>query len=270
MLSRRAYGVLAVTFSCPPDKGIQGVWSWADERHACRHPVRGQRHPPPQEGDLPKGLTVVGTRPLLWHVMSHFRRHGFDDFVVLIGDGGHHIRQYFADTGEPVRLLDAGPDVNSGSRLAQLRELQLDGPFLLSYCDVLTDVDVSGLARAHRRSDSLVTVMAVHPPPRYGELVLDGNRVVRFDEKPDRCDQWINGGIFAIEPEALEVIEGDVDWSREPMATLAAAGVVRSYRHTGFWRPLDTPKDRAELIDAWTRGELPSYEAEFGVTPAAL
>jgi glucose-1-phosphate cytidylyltransferase len=156
-----------------------------------------------------------------------------------------------------VTLVDTGQHTETAGRLLRIRDHVSDGPFLMTYGDGVADVDLDELLRFHKSHGKLATVTAVHPIARFGQLMLDGDLVARFDEKPQMAEGWINGGYFVLEPEIFDYIPGDVDWAKEPLEALAAAGQLVAYRHERFWQCMDTLRDKILLNSLWERGEAP-------------
>jgi glucose-1-phosphate cytidylyltransferase len=221
----------------------------------------------------PKPMVEIGGRPILWHIMHVYAAYGFRDFVVAGGYKGEMLRDYFdntqaADLASPphprpdhpwqVRVVDTGPDTMTGGRILRLKPWLGDGTFLLTYGDGLSDVDVRSLVAFHRAHGRLATVTAVHPPARFGALYLDGDAVTAFSEKPQTGEGWINGGYFVFEPQVLEYIAGDATiLERDPLERLAADGQLMAYRHTGFWQPMDTLREKEVLDSLWSGGQAP-------------
>ena len=236
-----------------------------------------------EETDIrPKPMVEIGDRPILWHIMSLYASHGFNEFVVACGYKGEVIRQYFSELdatrrGEPVRpsngdravttrphsdwiveLVDTGADTLTGGRLRQLRDILEQTTFMVTYGDGLSNVNVKELLAFHKAHGKLATVTAVHPPARFGEIEIDDDRVTRFSEKPQTRVGWINGGFFVFEPEVLDLIEGD-DASLEKGALdeLARDGNLMAFRHDGFWQPMDTLREKNILQELWQSGKPP-------------
>ncbi|MCI0426306.1 MAG: glucose-1-phosphate cytidylyltransferase [Actinobacteria bacterium] len=229
----------------------------------------------------PKPMVEIGGHPILWHIMKHYRHYGHGEFLIALGYKGEYIKKFFADyhltsrnmrirlhSGEidvygdgPVEdwtidLIDTGRATETGGRIKRLIE-HLDDTFFLTWGDSVSDVDLDALLAFHRSHGRLVTVTAVHPPPRYGQLVVEGDTVVEFSEKPLEKG-WINGGFFVVEPDVADYIAGDeTQWERQPMETLAAKGELMAYRHEGFWHPMDTLREKVILQRLWDSGSPP-------------
>lgn len=223
----------------------------------------------------PKPLLPVAGRPLLWHAVRHLNAFGIPDVFVGLGHHADAVVRAFAPAAVgrpgPVRcdttalglahrltLLDTGTDVETGGRIARIGRHLERAPFVLAWCDGLTDLDLAALVACHRRHGRLATVAAVHPPSRFGHLRLEDGLAVAFREKPRLDDQWINGGFFVVEPEALAWISGDSSsWERDVLVRLAAARQLAAYRHVGFWRCIDTPGDLEDLEAVGGDGPAP-------------
>lgn len=231
----------------------------------------------------PKPLIEVGGRPILWHIMMGYARHGVTDFIICAGYKGYLIKEYFANqllhhadvtvdlVDRTVRYLNASPppwrvtvvdtglDTMTGGRLKRIRDyLDPNEPFCMTYGDGVSDVDIADLIAFHRSRDRAATMTVVRPPARFGAVDLDGDRVTAFREKIDDGVGFINGGFFVLEPRALDTIDGDESiWERAPLERLAAAGDLNAYRHTGFWQPMDTLREKLLLDSLVESGEAP-------------
>jgi glucose-1-phosphate cytidylyltransferase len=231
----------------------------------------------------PKPMVEIGGKPILWHILKIYSAHGINDFVICCGYKGYLIKEYFANyflhmsdvtfymklntmevhhkKAEPwqVTLVDTGENTMTGGRLRRVRQYLDGGSFCFTYGDGLADVDVSALVEHHRSNGRLATVTAVQPPGRYGALQLgDQNAVLGFQEKPQGDGGWINGGFFVLEPEVIDRIEGDATlWEQEPLNSLAFEGNLTVFRHSGFWQPMDTLRDRVQLEELWEQGRAP-------------
>ena len=230
----------------------------------------------------PKPLVEIGGRPILWHIMKHYSRYGFNEFILALGYKGEMIKRYFLDFytlrqdftvsledgqvrminenhGESwtVHLVDTGPDTLTGGRLKRLTGLLGKGPFMMTYGDGVCDVSLEKLFAFHKKQQALVTLTAVRPPSRFGALEFQGAKIDHFKEKSTLHEGWINGGFFVIEQGALDYIRDDVMWEHAPMEALTAEGKVCGYQHEGFWQCMDTARDLRYLESLWETGQAP-------------
>jgi len=235
---------------------------------------------------IPKPMLPIGPRPILWHIMKTYASHGVTDFTLALGWLGHEIRRWVlyhhtltsdftVEFGRPgaidyhgphpeagwrVSCVDTGVDSLTGTRTRQAALRLDDGPILVSYGDCVSDVDVTALLAFHRGHGRLATITAVRPPGRFGELSLDGDRVVDFSEKPATSAGSINGGYMVFEREALLryiPADEDVTLEREPMSALANDGELMAWQHHGFWQPMDTRREHTQLEVMWDTGRAP-------------
>ena len=221
----------------------------------------------------PKPMVEVAGRPMLWHIMSLYARHGLTDFVVCLGYRGYQIKEYFANyylhssdvsfdlaTGGAtyhrtraeqwtVTLVDTGAETMTGGRLKRVREfLDPDVPFCMTYGDGIGDVDITAELDFHRAHGRKCTMTVVQPPGRFGAVGLSGDSVGEFREKVATAGAYINGGFFVVHPSALDYVEGDeIPWESAPLERLAAEGELKAWRHDGFWQPMDTVRDKQTL-----------------------
>ncbi len=226
-----------------------------------------------------KAMVRIGDRPILWHILKFYEHYGYRDFVIALGYQANSIREFFASLGtrrppttngvhtvvypeaEPgwtVELVDTGPDTMSGGRIKRLAPYLDDRPFMLTWCDGLSDVDLDRLRAFHEAHGRLATLTAIHPPARFGRLTLEGDRITAFQEKTVDPDEWINGAFFVLEPGVFAYIEGDhTSWEREPLTALAADGQLMAYRHESFWQCMDTLPEAQHLNSLWSQGTAP-------------
>ena len=231
----------------------------------------------------PKPMVEVGGKPILWHILKVYSHFGIHDFVICCGYKGYLIKEYFANyflhtsdvtfhmdednrmevhhrKSEPwkVTLVDTGEFSQTGGRLRRVRSYLKGESFCFTYGDGVADVDVGALIQHHRREGRQATLTAVQPPGRYGALHLEAGAVRKFQEKPDGDNAWINGGFFVLEPSVLDLIKGDgSSWEADVLPQLAVSGQLSAYRHTGFWQPMDTLRDRTRLEELWAAGQAP-------------
>lgn len=246
-----------------------------------------------ETGDRPKPMVEIGGRPILWHIMRWYSAAGFDDFVVCCGYKSEVIKRFFAEfyllnsdikvdlgTGDityvnssPVRwrvtLIDTGLSTMTGGRLKRVASL-LDGTFAMTYGDGLSNVDIRALLAFHKSHGRLATVTAVPSPGRFGilELSADGKGVSGFHEKPTSGTGYINGGFFVLEQGVMDLIDGDSSiWERTPLEALAKRGELKAFPHHGFWKPMDTLRDKRELEELWEKGNAPWLPSAQAVRP---
>jgi len=230
----------------------------------------------------PKPMVEIGGQPILWHLMKTYAAHGIEDFVICTGYKGTMIKEYFANyflhssdvtfdlaknsmevhhsKGEAwkVTVVDTGANTQTGGRLKRVRPYLGDGDFCFTYGDGLSNVDIPALLAFHKAHGKLATVTAVQPSGKFGALVLEGDRVLEFMEKPKGDGHWINGGFFVLSPKVLDHIESDATvFELEPLQGLARGGELRAYHHRGFWPPMDTVRDRGILEELWQGGQAP-------------
>lgn len=234
----------------------------------------------------PKPMITIGEQPILWHIMKYYSNFGFQDFVICCGYKGYVIKEYFADyylhrsdvtfdfsaenrmtvhsnVAEPwrVTIVDTGLNAQTGARIKRVQKYIGDGPFMLTYGDGVSNVDLHALLSQHQQSDKIVTLTGIQPGGRFGVLDLDesSNTVVGFREKAKEDGGWINGGFMVMQPEVFDYLEADETCvlERAPLERLATEGKLGIYRHEGFWQCMDTQRDRNRLQAAWANGTAP-------------
>lgn len=230
----------------------------------------------------PKPMIEIGGKPLLWHIMHLFARHGHKEFVVACGYKGEMIKQYFEDflvhntdfrvdladgsrriltpsaLDWSVSLVDTGLETQTGGRVHRLKDLIGREPFMMTYGDGVAAVDLPGLLKFHRAHGKTATVTAVRPPSRFGELVIRNGAVKVFAEKPQTGQGWINGGFFVFQPEIFSYLKNDrTVLEREPLEKLAARRQLMAFTHEGFWQPMDTLREKEYLESLWAAGKAP-------------
>ncbi|MDF3942666.1 glucose-1-phosphate cytidylyltransferase [Achromobacter denitrificans] len=231
----------------------------------------------------PKPMVEIGGKPILWHIMKIYSHYGVNDFVVCCGYKGYVIKEYFANyflhmsdvtfdmknnrmeihqqyaEHWNVTLVDTGESTMTGGRLKRIAPYVADeDTFCMTYGDGVSNVNISELMQFHSSHGKLATLTATYPPGRFGALDLDGDQVMSFKEKPKGDGGMINGGFFVLSPKVLDLIDDDQTiWEREPLERLAEAGQLNSYKHEGFWQPMDTLRDRTYLEELWQDGSAP-------------
>jgi len=232
----------------------------------------------------PKPMVEIGGRPILWHIMKGYSRFGFNDFVICLGYKGYCIKEYFAHyflhesdvtfdfrngnqrithqhSAEPwrVTLVETGLGTMTGGRVKRIRPYIEDQPFMLTYGDGVSNVDIRKLVDFHTRHGRLATVTSTQPSGRFGALeIAENDQVLGFREKPQGDGNWINAGFFVLQPEVFDYIDGDATvLEREPLERLAGDGQLCTYKHTGFWQPMDTLRDRTYLEELWGADRAP-------------
>jgi glucose-1-phosphate cytidylyltransferase len=231
----------------------------------------------------PKPLVEIGGRPILWHIMKMYSAHGINDFIVCLGYKGHMIKEFFANytlhmsditfdiAGSKmtthrneaenwrVTLIDTGDTTMTGGRLGRVIErVSDDDAFCLTYGDGVSDIDIGATIRFHQAHGKLATVSAMLPPRRFGILELEGDKVLRFTEKPKADGSHINGGFFVLSPKVATYLGDDMTvWEHEPLQSLADDGQLHAYQHDGFFQPMDTMRDKAYLEELWADDQAP-------------
>jgi len=231
----------------------------------------------------PKPMVEVGGKPILWHIMKMYSKHGINDFVICCGYKGYIIKEYFTNyflhqsdvtfnmkdnsmkihekRAEPwtVTLVDTGDSSMTGGRLARVSKyIKDEDAFCFTYGDGVSDVNITEAIAFHKSHGKVATLTAVYPPGRFGALGIKDNKIKRFTEKPKGDGALINGGFFVLSPEVLERISSDdCIWEQEPLKGLARDGELMSYIHEGFWQPMDTLRDKMYLQELWDKNEAP-------------
>ena len=232
----------------------------------------------------PKPMIEIGGRPILWHIMKTYSHYGFNDFVICLGYKGYCIKEYFAHYflheadvtydftmsnqqyvhnhhAEPwkVTLVNTGLNTLTGGRVKRVQQYIGNEPFMITYGDGVSNVDIAKLAEFHKSHGRLATVTSVQPSGRFGALDLTEDNIVQgFQEKPQGDGNWINGGFFVLQPEVFDYIEGDSTiFERAPMEKLAKDNQLVAFKHSGFWQPMDTMRDKEKLEDLWQENKAP-------------
>jgi len=235
-----------------------------------------------EETDLkPKPMVEIGGRPIIWHIMKSYSQFGFNDFIICLGYKGYVVKEYFANyflhqsdvtidlqnnsvethgcSAEPwkVTLVDTGKDTMTGGRIKRIKNYVGNETFMLTYGDGVSNVNIKKLVEFHKAGGKAATVTAVQPEGKFGALDMDDHgNVHSFSEKPRGDGAWINGGFFVLEPKVFNYIKDDSTiWEREPLERLAKENDLVAFKHEGFWRPMDTLRDKRELDAMWNSGK---------------
>jgi len=231
---------------------------------------------------IPKPMVPIGGKPIIWHIMQRYAVFGHKDFYIALGFKSEVIKEYFLSfnainsdfsmdlsTGKitthnssgidwNVTLVDTGQDSMTGGRVKRLESFIGNEPFLLTYGDGVADIDIDALMKFHENHGRMVTITAVHPAARFGELSIDGDCVKSFKEKPQVTRGWINGGFFVCQPQFFDLIKDDQTvLEKEPLEQAAIMGELMAYNHEGFWQCMDTKRDRDLLEELWQSGKVP-------------
>ena len=238
-----------------------------------------------EETDVrPNPMVEIGGMPILWHIMKTYSQYGYSEFVILLGYKGYFIKEYFANyflhqsdvtinlknnnisihnnSSEPwkVTLLDTGLNTMTGGRILRAKEFIGDRPFLLTYGDGVADINIEELVEYHKSHNGCITMTSSQKEGRFGALNLDAdNKITKFLEKPRGDSSWINAGFFLCDPEVFDYIrDGDETvFEQEPLMELASHNKMYAYKHRGFWRPMDSLKDKNDLIEMWNTDQAP-------------
>lgn len=232
----------------------------------------------------PKPMVEIGGQPILWHIMKIYSAHGINEFIICCGYKSHVVKQYFLNyhvqcadltfdlgnnsievhnsSAEPwrVTLVETGDKSMTGGRLKRVKDYIGDETFCFTYGDGVSNVNITELIAFHKEQGVLATLTAVQPPGRFGafQLMHHETKIASFKEKPDGDGAWVNSGFFVLEPGVMDYIDGDATtWEKEPMELLANRRQLNAFRHTGFWQPMDTLRDKHVLEDLWQSGNAP-------------
>ena len=231
----------------------------------------------------PKPMVGIGGKPILWHILKIYSTYGYNDFVILLGYKGYVIKEFFANyflhqsdltidiknnkieihdnysENWKITLVDTGAETLTGGRIKRAGKFVDNEPFLLTYGDGVSDVDIQKLVEFHKSHGKLATMTAIQPEGRFGALdISKNNEINSFIEKPKGDNAWINGGFFVCQPEVLNYINGDETiFEKEPLEKLAKEGQLQAFKHDGFWQCMDTLRDKNRLEDEWSTGKAP-------------
>lgn len=231
----------------------------------------------------PKPMVEIGEMPILWHILKIYSHYGYNDFIICLGYKGYLIKEYFYNyflhksdvtidiknnevnyhksesENWKITLVDTGMNTMTGGRIKRIRDYVNGDSFMLTYGDGVSNIDINALYKNHKKSTSICTVTAVPPPGRFGALNIDKNgTVTSFEEKTEGKSSLINGGFFVCEDEVFDYIkDDDTIFEKEPLENISKDGKLNSYRHYGFWRPMDTLRDKNQLSKLWNQNKAP-------------
>lgn len=229
----------------------------------------------------PKPMIEIGGKPILWHIMKIYEVFGHTEFIICLGYKGWIIKEYFANyflhnadltvdlgnnkmeihqnNAEPfkISMIDTGLDTMTAGRLKRVLPYTNNEPFMLTYGDGVSDVNIDELLAFHKQSGKVCTMTAIQATSRFGVIKMqDDGTITSFEEKPEESGTWINGGFFVLNPEIKNYLEGDMDpimWERNPMDDLAKDGQIAAYKHHSFWKAMDTLREKEELEAMWAK-----------------
>ena len=208
----------------------------------------------------PKPMIEIGGKPILWHILKIYSCYDINEFVICCGYKGEKIKEYFSNidsTSWNIELIDTGLNTMTGGRLKRIQN-SIDGTFCVTYGDGLSNVDINNLVAFHKEKKSVATLTAIHPPERFGVLDLNGDYVTEFHEKHSGESSWVNGGFFVFEPEIFDYLQDDSTvLERTPLETLAKENKLTAFKHSGFWYPMDTLRERKHLEKLWESQKAP-------------
>lgn len=231
----------------------------------------------------PKPMVEIGGKPILWHIMKIYSFHGVNEFVICCGYKGYFIKEYFAnyflhmsdvtfdmsknkmevhrERAEPwkITLVDTGDESLTGGRLLRVKDyISNEDDFCFTYGDGVSDINIKESIQFHKDHGKLATLSSVYAPGRFGALEISGDSIKSFTEKPIGDGAMINGGFFILKPKVLDYISGDLcTWEQEPLMSLAKENQLMSYKHKGFWQPMDTIRDKNYLNELWRKNKAP-------------
>ena len=210
---------------------------------------------------IPKPMVKIGEKPILSHIMNFYQSFGHDDFIIAAGYKKDVIIDYYKNSKEfqNLKVVDTGESTMTGGRILRLKSyIDQNENFFMTYGDGLCSINLDNLVQFHKKKEKIATVTAVHPPVRFGELEIDGDKVVKFEEKPQASAGWINGGYFILNSNVFDYIKNDQTlFEKEPMTKLYQDNNLNAYKHEGFWKCMDTLKDKNDLEDLINSNNAP-------------
>ena len=230
----------------------------------------------------PKPMVEIGGKPLIWHIMKIYSQHGINEFIICLGYKGYVIKEFFGNyflhtsdltidiknnkreihssKGEPwkITLVETGDNTMTGGRLKRIKDYIGDEDFCFTYGDGLSDLDITKEIKFHKSHGKLATITSVQPQGRFGKIIFEGERVIGFSEKVKGDGSYVNGGFFVLNKKCLDFIEGDhISWEKEPLEKISKMNELVSFKHDGFWQPVDTLRDKNQMQDLWNQNKAP-------------
>ena len=207
----------------------------------------------------PKALVKIGRKPIIWHIINHYVKYNYNEFVIALGYKGKMIADelpQFCNNDIKIQYINTGEDTENAGRLKRLKSIIGDERFMMTWCDGLSDINIQDLLKFRKQHNKIATLTAVNPRSKYGCLNLKQDIVTHFQEKPIRNNEWINGGFFILEPEIFNYIEGDrTNWEKDVLRVLAEEGNLMAYKHLSFWQCMDTINEKLLLNKIWSDGK---------------
>jgi len=214
-----------------------------------------------EESDLkPKPMIEIGGKPIIVHIMEKYAKYDINEFIICSGYMSKIIEDYFIKKIKDweVKVVDTGINTMTGGRLKKIQKYIGNETFCFTYGDSLNNANISNIIKLHKQKKSLATVTTCHPSEKYGILKLKNDTVVKFEEKPERSNEWVNAGYFVLEPQIFKFIKNDSTiWENEPMKKLISLGQLTAFKHTGFYQAMDTISDKNYLEKLWNKGNAP-------------
>jgi len=205
----------------------------------------------------PKQMVKIGNKPILEHIMGIYEYYGYNQFILALGYKSEYIKKFYKNKNKKnINLVYTGKDTKTGGRLLRLKSyLKNEKTFMLTYGDGVSNINIKKAIQFHNNHGKIATITAVRPPVRFGELKINRNKVKSFKEKPQVGQGWINGGFFIFNNEILNFIKNDqIMLEREPLEKLTKAGQLMAFEHKGFWKCMDTMRDKILLNKLWNKG----------------
>ncbi|MDC3206268.1 sugar phosphate nucleotidyltransferase [Candidatus Pelagibacter sp.] len=208
---------------------------------------------------VPKPMIKIGDKPIISHIINHFKKHNFFEVIICSGYKKELIDNYFKNE-KTIQVVDTGLETQTGARIKNIKKLiGKDENFFMTYGDGLSDINLQKLLRFHKKNNKIATLSAVRPIPRFGHLTIENEKVIQFKEKDALSEGWINGGFFVLNSKVFDYLSDDQDciFEKEPLENLSKDGELMAYKHKEFWHPIDTLRDKNYLNEMFNKGKAP-------------